>query len=61
MVRNVDDLIKRVLNTYLQKSTKYGILGRITYNEVPADAEYKDNEFGTKLLHRLKEPEKASD
>jgi len=35
MVRSVDGLTTKVLNECLRKNTQFGILERISYNEVP--------------------------
>jgi DNA-binding HxlR family transcriptional regulator len=58
MVRNVDGLTTKVLNTCLQKNTKFGILERVIYNEVPPHVEYKVTPFGTKFIRILDELEK---
>jgi len=58
MVRSVDGLTTKVLNECLRKNTKYGILERISYNEVPPKVEYKVTQFGTKFIRILDELEK---
>ena len=58
MVRNVDGLTTKVLNDCLQKNTKFGILERVAYNEVPPRVEYYVTQFGRKFLHILDELEK---
>ena len=57
MVRSVEGLTTKVLNECLRKNTKFGILERITYNEVPPRVEYKVTEFGTKFIRILDELE----
>ncbi len=58
MVRSVEGLTTKVLNTCLQKNIKFGILERVTYNEVPPRVEYKVTQFGTKFIRILDELEK---
>lgn len=58
MVRSVEGLTTKVLNECLRKNTQFGILERITYNEVPPRVEYKVTEFGTKFIRILDELEK---
>ncbi|WP_434926451.1 winged helix-turn-helix transcriptional regulator [Shewanella sp. HL-SH2] len=58
MVRSVDGLTTKVLNTCLQKNTKFGILKRVTFNEVPPRVEYNVTEFGEKFIRILDELEK---
>jgi DNA-binding HxlR family transcriptional regulator len=58
MVRNVDGLTTKVLNTCLQRNAKFGILERVIYNEVPPRVEYKVTQFGTKFIRILDELEK---
>ena len=58
MVRSVDGLTTKVLNTCLQRNTEFGILERISYNEVPPRVEYKVTPFGTKFIRILDEIEK---
>ncbi len=58
MVRSVDGLTTKVLNTCLQRNTKFGILERVTFNEVPPRVEYKVTKFGTKFIRILDELEK---
>ncbi|MEX2130779.1 MAG: winged helix-turn-helix transcriptional regulator [Pseudohongiellaceae bacterium] len=58
MVRNVDGLTTKVLNECLRKNTQFGILQRISYNEVPPRVEYKVTDFGTKFMRVLNELEK---
>jgi DNA-binding HxlR family transcriptional regulator len=58
MVRNVDGLTTKVLNECLRKNTKFGILERKSYNEVPPRVEYKVTQFGTKFMRILDEIER---
>ena len=58
MVRSVEGLTTKVLNECLRKNTKFGILERISYNEVPPRVEYRVTEFGTKFIRILDELEK---
>lgn len=58
MVSSVEGLTTKVLNDCLQRNTKFGILDRITYNEVPPRVEYKVTPFGTKFIRILDELEK---
>ena len=47
-----------MLNECLKKNTKFGILERVSYNEVPLRVEYKVTPFGTKFIRILDELEK---
>lgn len=58
MVRHVEGLSTKVLNECLRKNTQFGILERISYNEVPPRVEYSVTEFGTKFMRVLDELEK---
>ena len=58
MVRNVDGLTTKVLNECLRKNIQFGILERISYNEVPPRVEYKVTKFGTKFMRILDELER---
>jgi len=58
MVRSIDGLTTKVLNECLRKNTQFGILERISYNEVPPRVEYKVTQFGTKFMRILDELEK---
>ena len=46
MERAVDGLSAKVLNERLSKLTRFGILRRTTYPEVPPHVEYELTEFG---------------
>ena len=58
MVRNVDGLTTKVLNACLRKNTQFGILERLSYNEVPPRVEYRVTEFGAKFMRILDELDK---
>lgn len=58
MVRSVEGLTTKVLNECLRRNTKFGILERVSYNEVPPRVEYKVTSFGTKFIRVLDEIEK---
>jgi len=58
MVKSVDGLTTKVLNTCLQKNVQFGILERVTFNEVPPRVEYKVTPFGGKFIRILDELEK---
>lgn len=53
MVRNVEGLTTKVLNECLRKNVQFGILDRISYNELPPRVEYKVTPFGTKFIRIL--------
>jgi len=61
MVRNVDGLSTKVLNTCLKKNTDFGILERIAYNEIQPRVEYKVTRFGEKFIHILDALEQLQD
>lgn len=61
MVRSVDGLTTKVLNECLRKNTQFGILERISYNEVPPRVEYNVTAFGVKFMRVLDELEKLQD
>ena len=61
MVRVVDGLTTKVLNECLRKNVQFGILERISYNEVPPRVEYKVTPFGEKFMRILDELEKLQD
>lgn len=58
MVRVVDGLTTKVLNECLRKNIEFGILERISYNEVPPRVEYEVTPFGKKFMRILDELEK---
>jgi DNA-binding HxlR family transcriptional regulator len=58
MVKSVEGLTTKVLNNCLRKNIEFGILERISYNEVPPRVEYRVTPFGskfTKILESLEE------
>jgi DNA-binding HxlR family transcriptional regulator len=57
MVRSVDGLSTKVLNDCLRKNIEFGIIERITFNEVPPRVEYVLTPFGTKFIRILEELE----
>lgn len=57
MVRSVEGLTTKVLNQCLRKNIEFGILERVTYNEVPPKVEYKVTELGNKFIGVLDELE----
>ena len=57
MVRSVDGLTTKVLNTCIRRNQEFGILERISYNEVPPRVEYKVTPFGDKFMRILDEIE----
>jgi len=58
MVRSVEGLSTKVLNECLRKNIQFGILQRISYNEVPPRVEYKVTQFGAKFMRVLDELER---
>ena len=60
-MRSVEGLSTKVLNTCLQRNIKFGILERVTYNEVPPRVEYIVTTFGRKFIRILDELEKLQD
>lgn len=58
MVRSVEGLTTKVLNECLRKNIQFGILQRISYNEVPPRVEYQVTPFGRKFMRILDELEK---
>lgn len=58
MVRSVEGLTTKVLNACLKKNVEFGILDRISYNEIPPRVEYQVTAFGTKFVRILDELEK---
>ena len=61
MVNSVEGLTTKVLNECLRRNIKFGILERVTYNEVPPRVEYKVTRFGTKFIRILDELETLQD
>ena len=50
MVRLTDGLSTKVLNTCLKRNIEFGILQRLSYNEVPPRVEYTVTNFGEKFI-----------
>ena len=50
MVRNVEGLTTKVLNVCLKKNIEFGILERLSFNELPPRVEYHVTTFGKKFL-----------
>ena len=61
MVRSVEGLSTKVLNECLRRNIKFGILERISYNEVPLRVEYILTPFGNKFIRILDELEKLQE
>ena len=58
MVRSVEGLTTKVLNQCLKRNAEFGILERVSYNEVPPRVEYKVTHFGEKFMSVLEQLEK---
>jgi DNA-binding HxlR family transcriptional regulator len=58
MVRSVEGLSTKVLNSCLRKNVEFGILARIAYPEIPPRVEYVVTPFGEKFIRILDELEK---
>ncbi len=50
MVRSVEGLTTKVLNVCLKKNVNFGILEKLSYNEIPPRVEYNVTHFGQKFL-----------
>ncbi len=61
MVRTVDGLSTKVLNSCLRKNVEFGMIERIAYPEVPPRVEYVVTPFGNKFIRILDELEKLQD
>ncbi|MEY8212161.1 MAG: helix-turn-helix domain-containing protein [Gammaproteobacteria bacterium] len=53
MVRSVEGLTTKVLNSCLKKNVEFGILQRIAFNEAPPRVEYAVTDFGEKFIRVL--------
>ena len=53
MVRSVEGLSTKVLNSCLRKNLDFGILEKIEYPEVPPRVEYEITPFGNRFLKIL--------
>lgn len=58
MVRSVEGLTTKVLNECLRKNMEFGIIERVSHNEVPPRVEYAVTPFGEKFIRILDELEK---
>lgn len=58
IVRNVDGLTTKVLNDCLKRNIGFGLLERISYNEIPLRVEYRFTALGVKFTEILAELEK---
>ncbi len=57
MVRSVEGLSTKVLNSCLRKNVEFGIIERIAYPEIPPRVEYVVTPFGGKFIRILGELE----
>jgi len=57
MVRSVEGLSTKVLNSCLRKNVEFGIIERIAYPEIPPRVEYVVTPFGEKFIRILAELE----
>ena len=55
MVRSVEGLTTKVLNSCLKRNIEFGILARQTFNETPPRVEYQDTSLGRKFIRILTE------
>ena len=53
MVRSVEGLSTKVLNTCLNRNLEFGILEKEIFNELPPRVEYRVTEFGEQFLQVL--------
>ena len=58
MVRSVEGLSTKVLNSCLKKNIDFDILQRNAFNELPPRVEYEVTPFGTKFIKILRQLEK---
>lgn len=58
MVRSVEGLSTKVLNSCLRKNIEFGILERIEFAEIPPRVEYHVTPLGQKFIRILDEIEK---
>ncbi|MGB0495175.1 MAG: winged helix-turn-helix transcriptional regulator [Kangiellaceae bacterium] len=58
MVRTVEGLTTKVLNTCLKRNIEFGILQRNNFNEIPPRVEYQVTEFGQKFIKILDQLER---
>ncbi len=57
MVRSVEGLSTKVLNTCLKKNIEFGILKKNMFNEIPPRVEYEISTFGKQFVQVLKQLE----
>ncbi|MBQ4811831.1 HxlR family transcriptional regulator [Pseudoalteromonas luteoviolacea] len=50
MVRAVDGLSTKVLNQCLKRNVEFGILNKVSFNELPPRVEYQVTELGEQFL-----------
>jgi len=53
MVRSVEGLSTKVLNSCLKKNVEFGILHKQEFNEIPPRVEYQVTPFGDKFIEIL--------
>ena len=58
MVKSVEGLSTKVLNSCLKKNIDFDILQRNAFNELPPRVEYEVTPFGTKFIKILRQLEK---
>ncbi len=61
MVRSVDGLSTKVLNSCLRRNIEFGIIERIAYPEIPPRVEYVVTPFDNKFIRILDELEKLQE
>ena len=61
MVRHVDGLTTKVLNSCLKRNVEFGILERIEYPEIPPRVEYSVTPFGRKFVRILDQLEELQE
>lgn len=61
MVRSVEGLSTKVLNSCLRRNIEFGIIERIAYPEIPPRVEYFVTPFGRKFTRILDELEKLQE
>ena len=61
MVRSVEGLTTKVLNECLRKNVEFGILNRVSYNEVPPRVEYTVTRLGAKFMRILEHLDELQD
>ena len=61
MVRRVEGLSTKVLNSCLRRNIEFGIIKRIAYPEIPPKVEYVVTPFGKNFICILDELEKPQE